>query len=223
MIKRLPLALLLCTAVTGTATAAELTTDKQKFSYALGTQIGGNVAQQGIEIDADAFAAGIRDILTQTELQLSEAQMQQAAERYQQDLENRRTTAGNENSRKGRSFRAENRKSGDVEELDNGIQYRVLSGGDGGQPSVDDTVVVHYRGTLVNGEQFDSSYDRGEPAEFALNQVIQGWQEVLPLMQEGAKWQVVIPPELAYGERGAGAQIGPNETLIFDIELLEIK
>ena len=206
-----------------TASAADLATDKQKFSYALGTQIGRNVDQQGIELDTKAFAAGVIDILEDRDLQLSQQQMQEAAERFKQELEAERDAAGKQNTSAGQAFRDKNRQAAGVTELDNGIQYKVLEEGDGAQPSVDDTVVVHYRGKLVNGEQFDSSYDRGEPATFKLNQVIKGWQEILPRMQEGAKWEVVIPPELAYGETGAGAAIGPNETLIFDIELMEVK
>lgn len=221
--KQFPIAVLVCASISGTVLAADLVTDKQKFSYALGTQIGRNVSQQGIELDADTFAAGVRDILNNGDLQLSQEEMQIAAENYQKELETKRDSQGAKNSRNGKAFRAENKKAADVEELENGIQYKVLNSGDGAKPGVEDTVVVHYRGTLTNGEQFDSSYDRGEPAEFKLDKVIQGWQEVLPLMQEGAKWQVVIPPELAYGERGAGASIGPNETLVFDIELIEVK
>ncbi len=221
--KSLPFTLLLCTLLPVTSLAAELTSDKQKFSYALGTQIGRNVSEQGVELDAEAFAAGVRDILGERELQLSNEQMQTAAENYQKELQTRRDAEGSENSRKGAAYRAENKQSGNFKELDNGIQYKVLSAGDGASPAVEDTVVVHYRGTLIDGKQFDSSYDRGEPAEFQLNKVIQGWQEILPRMQEGAKWQVVIPPELAYGKSGAGASIGPNETLVFDIELIEVK
>lgn len=203
--------------------SAELVTDKQKFSYALGAQIGRNVSQQGIPLDTEAFAAGVSDILNNSDLQLTTEQMQAAAEKYQQQLKAERKVKGDENSSKGAAFMAENKKSAGVEVLDNGIQYKVLESGNGDKPTIDDTVVVHYRGTLINGQQFDSSYERGEPVEFKLSQVIQGWQEVLPLMQEGAKWQVVIPPELAYGESGAGANIGPNETLIFEIELIEVK
>ncbi len=107
--------------------------------------------------------------------------------------------------------------------LDNGLQYRVVKAGDGKQPGSKDTVTVHYRGRLINGEEFDSSFSRGQPATFPVNGVIAGWQQVLPMMKEGASWQVFIPAGLAYGEMGAGASIGPNETLIFDIELLEVK
>jgi len=221
--KKISMALILGMLIPVTSHSAELATDKQKFSYALGTQIGRNIGQQGVELDAEAFAAGVRDVLEGSDLQLSQGQMQQAAERYKQELEARREVAGSENRETGRAFREKNRQTAGVEELDNGIQYQVIASGNGASPAVEDTVVVHYRGTLVNGEQFDSSYDRGEPATFQLNQVIQGWQEVLPLMQEGAKWRVVIPPELAYGERGAGAAIGPDETLVFDIELIEVK
>lgn len=220
--KTFPFALLLCT-LPASMLAADLTTDKQKFSYALGTQIGNNVSQQGIELDAEAFAAGVRDVLQDTDLQLSPEQMQQAAESYKEELEAKRDAIGRENKQAGLSYRAKNKQSGDFKELDNGLQYKVMEAGSGAKPSVEDTVVVHYRGTLTNGKQFDSSHDRGEPATFKISDVIQGWQEILPLMQEGAKWKVIIPPELAYGERGAGATIGPNETLVFEIELLEIK
>ena len=220
---RLTLALILGTLIPGTLPAAELNTDKQKFSYALGTQIGRNVGQQGVELDADAFAEGVRDILKDNDLQLTQEQMQQAAERYKKELEAKRDAAAIENIAAGKAFREKNAQAANVKELDSGIQYKVIEAGTGEKPSVEDTVVVHYRGTDVNGEQFDSSYERGEPATFQINQVIKGWQEVLPMMQVGAKWQVVIPPELGYGERGAGAAIGPGETLVFDIELLEIK
>ncbi len=222
MNKRLT-ALILGALIPTLALSADLDTDKQKFSYALGTQIGRNVGQQGVELDADAFAAGVVDILKDSELQLTQEQMQQAAERYKKELEAERDVAGKQNLETGQVFRDKNKQAAGVEELDNGIQYKVLESGDGEKPGADDTVVVHYHGELVNGEQFDSSYERGEPATFQLNQVIKGWQEILPMMQEGAKWEVVIPPELAYGEDGAGAAIGPNETLVFNIELIEIK
>ena len=220
---RFLIALLLGTLIPGTVLAADLNTDKQKFSYALGTQIGRNVGQQGVELDADAFAAGVLDVLKDNDLQLTQDAMQQAAERYKKELEAKRDAAAVDNIAAGKAFREKNAQAAGIKELDNGIQYKVIEAGTGDKPSVEDTVVVHYRGTDVNGEQFDSSYDRGEPATFQINQVIKGWQEVLPMMQAGAKWQVVIPPDLAYGDRGAGAAIGPGETLIFDIELLEIK
>lgn len=221
--KRLILPLLLFTLAPASVVAADLASDKQKFSYALGTQIGQNVSQQGIELDAEAFAAGVRDVLKGSDLQLTNEQMQQAAESYKKELEAKRDSVGRENKQAGLSYRAKNKASGEFKELDNGLQYKIVEAGSGAKPSVDDTVVVHYRGTLVNGEVFDSSYERGEPATFKISDVIKGWQEVLPMMQAGAKWKVVIPPELAYGERGAGAAIGPNETLVFDIELLEVK
>lgn len=221
--KHFVIALLVGVTVPAMGMAADLVTDKQKFSYALGTQIGNKVGQQGIELDAEAFAAGVRDVLNNGELQLSAEEMHAAAESYQQQLEAERNVESSENSSKGEAFRAKYGQSSDVKKLDNGILYKVLESGNGAKPTVEDTVVVHYRGKLINGEQFDSSYDRGEPAEFKLSQVIQGWQEVLPLMQEGAKWEVVIPPELAYGESGAGSSIGPNETLIFEIDFIEVK
>lgn len=206
-----------------TATA-DLTTDKQKFSYALGAQIGGNVKQQGIELDADAFAAGIHDVISDTELKLTSEQMQQAAERYQQELMAQRDVEAGANEQRGREFRDQNKQQAGVEELEGGVQYKVIESGSGKQPaSVGDTVVVHYRGSLIDGTEFDSSHGRGEPATFQINEVIEGWQIALPQMQEGDKWQIVIPPELAYGEQGAGAVIGPNETLVFEVELIEVK
>jgi FKBP-type peptidyl-prolyl cis-trans isomerase FklB len=204
--------------------AADLTSDKQKFSYALGAQIGGNVKQQGIELDADAFAAGIHDVISDVDLQLTADQMQQAAENYQQELMAKREAEAGTNEQRGREFRARNKQESGVEELDGGLQYKVIESGSGKQPeSVEDTVVVHYRGTLIDGTEFDSSHVRGEPATFQINEVIEGWQKALPQMQEGDKWQIVIPPELAYGEQGAGTVIGPNETLVFEIELIEVK
>lgn len=204
--------------------AADLTTDKQKFSYALGAQIGGNVKQQGIELDADAFAAGIHDVISDAELKLTQEQMQLAAESYQQELMAQREVEAGANEQRGREFRARNKQQEGVGELDGGVQYKVIESGSGKQPaSVEDTVVVHYRGTLIDGKEFDSSYGRGEPATFRIDEVIEGWQVALPQMQEGDKWQIVIPPELAYGEQGAGAIIGPNETLVFEVELIEVK
>jgi FKBP-type peptidyl-prolyl cis-trans isomerase FklB len=126
------------------------------------------------------------------------------------------------NRKAGKAFLAENRKKEGVQELPNGIQYRVLQKGKGNKPKLSDTVTVHYRGTLIDGKEFDSSYSRGEPTSLPLAKAIKGWQEIVPMMPEGSKWQVVIPGDLAYGERGAGA-IGPNETLLFDIELVGVK
>ncbi len=127
------------------------------------------------------------------------------------------------NEEVGKTFLAENRKKEGVIELENGLQYKILTTGSGKKPAETDTVSVNYRGTLIDGTEFDSSYKRGSPAEFPVNRVIPGWTQILQLMGEGAKWQVYIPSNLAYGPKGAGADIGPNATLIFDIELLEVK
>ncbi len=124
---------------------------------------------------------------------------------------------------KGEAFLAENAKKEGVKSLPSGLQYKVLKEGTGKQPEKSDTVSVHYKGTLIDGKEFDSSYKRGEPAEFGVTQVIKGWTEALQLMKEGAKWQLFIPAQLAYGERGAGDLIGPNETLVFEVELLKVK
>lgn len=204
-------------------TAAELNTDKQKFSYALGGQIGNNVKQQGVEVDTDAFVEGMRDVLNDAEMQLTPEQMQQAAQSYQKTLQAERDAKGGDNAKVGNEFRARNKTAEGVKETASGIQYKVLETGSGKQPSPESLVTVHYRGTLINGEEFDSSYSRGEPASFQVDQVIKGWQEILPMMKEGGKWQIVIPPDLAYGDRGAGASIGPNETLVFDVELIKVE
>jgi len=141
---------------------------------------------------------------------------------YQEKLANERNASANNNKAAGENFLAENRKKEGVVTLPNGMQYKVLKEGTGPKPKSDSEVKVHYHGTHINGEVFDSSYDRGEPISLSLAQVIKGWQEALPLMSVGSKYQFYIPAELAYGDRGAGTSIGPNEALVFDIELLGI-
>jgi FKBP-type peptidyl-prolyl cis-trans isomerase FklB len=144
------------------------------------------------------------------------------AEPKEEDITKSREGLAEKNLAAGKAFMADNRKKEGVSELSNGLQYRVIKAGSGQKPKVTDTVSVHYRGMLINGRDFDSSERAGKPVSFRLNSVIKGWQEALPLMPEGSRWQVVIPPELAYGEQGAGVAIGPNETLVFDIELVGI-
>ena len=134
-----------------------------------------------------------------------------------------RGAQGEKAKQAGEKFLAENKTKPGVKTLDDGIQYKIIKEGTGKKPTAESSVVAHYRGTLIDGTEFDSSYKRGEPATFPLNGVIKGWQEVLPMMADGSEWQVYIPSELAYGSRGAGANIGPNETLIFDIELIDVK
>lgn len=204
--------------------------DVQKASYAIGYRTGEQMYGNTDDLDVDVFLAGLRaGALGEKEgLPLESEQMDQAIADYQQkkisEREEQRVKAASDNAETGKKFREENGAKEGVTTLDSGLQYEVLSEGEGDQkPTLNDVVVAHYHGTLVDGTVFDSSVDRGEPASFPLGQVIQGWQEALQLMNVGDKWRIVIPPELAYGEQGAGQKIGPNSTLVFEVELLEVK
>lgn len=221
---RRPLAMMAVTTslVAFHAQAVELKTEEQKFSYGIGTQIGQSMKRQGVEVDVDAFAAAVRDAMEGREPQLSPEEMAAVVSRAEAKAEDDFKAVAANNLENGKTFRADYAKQEGVKSLSNGILYKVERDGAGAHPDANSQVRVHYAGFLIDGNEFDSSYRRGEPAEFPLNGVVQGWQEVLPLMREGAKWQVVIPPELAYGARGAGAVIGPNATLVFDIELLKV-
>lgn len=204
--------------------ADEIKTDEQKFSYAIGFQLGQNLKNQGLgDIDVKIMTQAINDVLGDKDLKLSMEEMQQAFQAKQQKMMAEMEAKGDKAKVAGDKFLADNKSKPGVKTLDSGIQYKVITEGKGNKPSLESSVVAHYRGTLIDGTEFDSSYKRGEPATFPLNGVIKGWQEVLPLMAVGSKWQVWIPSDLGYGSRGAGANIGPNETLIFEIELLEIK
>jgi FKBP-type peptidyl-prolyl cis-trans isomerase FklB len=205
-----------------------LSSDLQQFSYSVGVLMAKDMKNKGMgELDEQAMGAAIRDVLDGEPLQLSEEQMsaalEKAAQRVMQERIAKAKAEAAEAKAAGDKYRAENGAKEGVVTLPSGIQYKVLTEGSGEKPTLESTVVAHYHGTLVDGTVFDSSYDRGAPATFALNRVVKGWQEVLPLMRVGAKWQVAIPPELAYGESGAPPKIGGNETLLFDIELIEIK
>lgn len=211
-------------AVTASAAGSKYKSQKERLSYAVGVQMGSSLKQQGItDLDAKAVGQAIADVLTGSKLKVSEKDMQAAVQAFQKEMTAKRQAAAGKKKAAGDKFRADNKKRDGVKTLTNGIQYEVLKAGDGAKPKKTDTVTVHYHGSLTNGTVFDSSVKRGTPATFPLTGVIKGWQEVLPLMPTGAKWKVVIPPELAYGERGSGSTIGPNETLIFEIELIEIK
>ncbi|MBK8162673.1 MAG: FKBP-type peptidyl-prolyl cis-trans isomerase [Gammaproteobacteria bacterium] len=198
-------------------------TDKQKFSYAVGFQITQGLRHDGLELDAEAFAQAARDVLTDQPAKLTMEDMQAAIEKFQQQAAAEQTAKAEKALKDGQAFLADNKAKKGVVTRPSGLQYQVIKDGTGKNPAATDTVEVNYRGTLLNGTEFDSSYKRGESVSFPVNQVIQGWQEVLPLMKVGSHWKVFIPSNLAYGERGAGANIGPNETLVFEIELLGIK
>ena len=200
-----------------------LKTDKEKLSYSMGVFFGQTVTRQNIDVDVPAFIQAVEDVLSGGETKLDMAEMQQILTDYQQKEQQERTAAAENNKQAGKDYLSANKNKDGVVTLDSGLQYKVLKEGEGDSPVGDSTVVVHYRGTLIDGTEFDSSYARGEPAELGLNRVIKGWQEALPLMKVGSKWQIVVPSKLGYGERGAGRVIGPHSTLLFDIELIEIK
>ena len=202
-------------------------TDKQKFSYSVGFQVGQQLHQRmqsasDLDLDASAFAQAIEAVFAGEDPALSIEEMQAILQADQSRRQEEQAAMAEKNQQRGDAFRTANKEKDGVVETNTGLQYREITAGSGRKPTVDDTVVVHYHGTFVDGNVFDSSYDRGEPATFTVGGIIKGWQEVLPLMSEGAKWNVVIPADLAYGQNGAG-RIGPNETLVFDIELIEIK
>ena len=199
----------------------------EQFSYALGFQIGTQIARQmmaeGLDLDPGSLAQAIEDVLSGAPPAMTQAEMDAAITAIQQQSQEKSMEKVKAAEQAGQEYRQTYRDQDGVREAESGILYRVLTPGTGGQPKIDDTVVVHYRGTLVDGTEFDSSIRRGQPATFSLGGIIPGWQEALQLMRAGARWEVVIPPELAYGETGAGGAIGPQETLIFEIELIEVK
>ena len=206
-----------------TAVAAELKSQKQKFSYSVGYRLAISLMNEGLDADPDAFAAAMKDALSGGKPALSTDEMQ-AALNAERDIQLKALEEKiAENKKAGDKYRADYSKKDGVKSLDNGIHYKVIKSGDGKQASADSQVTVHYRGTLVDGTEFDSSYKRGKPAAFGLTGVIKGWQEIVPMMKVGDKWEVVLPPELAYADKGAGNSIGPGETLTFEIELLEVK
>ncbi len=199
-----------------------------KLSYALGIGIGSQLAGMGAkELNIDDFARAIKDVISGSELKVDNAEAQTLVQNFFQEQEAKQQAAAAEAGKAakaaGEAFLAENGKKDGVVTLPSGLQYQVLKEGNGKKPSATDQVVCHYEGTLIDGTVFDSSYQRNQPATFGLNQVIPGWTEGVQLMQEGAKYRFFIPYKLAYGERGAGAQIPPFAALVFDVELIEVK
>jgi len=224
---RVPILLtVLMLAVNGSAHAQGsegLSTNVQKFSYGVGLQIGQQLKRQGLDgVDPKAIALAIEDVLSGRDMRVSMEDMRVAATAYQNELNAEKLAASEKNKAAGDKFLKENSSKEGVVELDSGLQYRVVESGSGEKPTETDTVVVHYRGRLLDGTEFDSSFNRGQPTELKVGQVIPGWQEALQLMQVGGVWEVWIPASLAYGPDGAGS-IGPNQTLHFDIELIDIK
>lgn len=191
-----------------------------KFSYAIGLGIGQNLLSMGAQsINVEDFAQAIKDVLDRKETAISHNEAREIVNKYFEELE---TKLNAENIEKGKSFLEENAKRPGVVTLPSGLQYEVITEGNGKKPSATDRVKCHYEGTLIDGTLFDSSIKRGEPAIFDVNQVIKGWVEALQLMTEGAKWKLFIPSELAYGAQQAGEMIPPHSTLIFEVELIEV-
>lgn len=201
-----------------------LKNQKDKISYIIGMDIGTNLKKQSIDIDSNILAKGVKDALAGTKPLLTEQEIQETMMAFQKEMMAKQEEIGKKNKKEGEAFLAENKKKEGVKTLPSGLQYKVIKAGTGKKPKLSDTVTAHYRGTLIDGTEFDSSYKRGQPATFPVSGgMIPGWTEALQLMEEGAKWQLFIPSNLAYGERGAGGVIGPNATLIFEVELISVQ
>jgi len=220
------------TATKSAATAPALTTRKQKFSYALGMNIGqglgSNLKKQGIEVDWTLVAQGLKDVVSDGKTRLTDEEMKKVLTEVQNEVraqqQEKMKEASDKNKTEGEAFLAANKSKEGVVTLPSGLQYKILTEGKGPKPTAADTVVCNYRGTLINGTEFDSSYKRGEPATFPVGGVIKGWTEALQLMPVGSKWQLFIPSSLAYGERpDPRSGIEPNATLIFEVELISIQ
>ena len=208
------------------ADSSPLKDEKDKISYGYGMEIGKNLKRQGIEINPDLLAQGLKAQLNGDKTLMTEDEVRQTMMAFQQKMQASRMEKskkeGDENKTKGEAFLAENKKKEGVQTTASGLQYKIITKGTGPIPKSDDTVKTHYRGTLIDGTEFDSSYKRGEPATFGVTQVIKGWTEALLMMPVGSKWQLFIPGELAYGPGGRPG-IPPNATLLFDIELISIE
>ncbi|MDD3761696.1 MAG: FKBP-type peptidyl-prolyl cis-trans isomerase [Nevskiales bacterium] len=204
-----------------------LESDAQKFGYAIGIDLGNSLQPVKDDVDIAALKAGLDDAFAGVESKMDDAAREEikntVAKKMQERQMQERLAQAEKNKDDGAKFLAENGKREGVKTTESGLQYEILSEGEGPNPTADDSVTVHYKGTLINGEEFDSSYSRGQPVTFPLKNVIKGWTEGVQLMNKGAKFKFYIPPELAYGERGAGVKIGPNETLVFEVELISFE
>jgi len=201
-----------------------LKNQKEKVSYIIGMDIGGNLKKQSIDIDPNILVKGIQAGLSGAKSLLTDQEIQETMIAFKGEMVAKREETAKKNKVDGEAFLAENKKKEGVKTLPSGLQYKVIKAGTDKKPKADDTVTVNYRGTLIDGTEFDSSYKRGQPATFPVSgRIIPGWTEALQLMGEGAKWQLFIPSNLAYGEGGAGIMIGPNATLIFEIEIISIQ
>jgi FKBP-type peptidyl-prolyl cis-trans isomerase FklB len=210
-----------------TATPLVLKTQKDKLSYVIGLNIGKSLHKDSVDIDTAIFTRGVKDAISGAKTLLTEDEMKAVMTTLQTELRKKQEetmqAAGEINKKEGDAFLAENKTKDGVVTLPSGLQYKIITAGTGPKPTAADSVVCNYRGTLLNGTEFDSSYKRGQPATFPVSGVIKGWTEAVQLMPVGSKWQLFVPADLAYGNRGAGPDIGPNATLIFEVELISIQ
>ncbi|HEY2459877.1 MAG TPA: FKBP-type peptidyl-prolyl cis-trans isomerase [Candidatus Acidoferrum sp.] len=209
------------------ASELTLTTDKDKDSYAIGMNIGKSLQRDAVDVDPAILLRGLKDamaggktLLTEEEAKAAMATLQAQVRKTQEE---KTQVAADTNKKEGDAFLAENKGKDGIVTLPSGLQYKIVTEGTGPKPTASDSVVCNYRGTLLNGTEFDSSYKHGEPITIPVGRVIKGWSEALQLMPVGSKWQLFIPPDLAYGPRGAGNDIGPNATIVFEVELISIK
>lgn len=205
----------------------EFQSQKDTVSYSIGIDVGRSFSSQQLDLTPKFVAKGIEDAMTGNDLLMADKDMEEALQRFQEEMMTKHDASqkdqSGENKKEGEEFLAANKVKEGVVTTESGLQYKVIRKGTGRTPKKTDTIETHYRGTLINGKEFDSSYERGQTANFPVSGVIKGWTEALQLMKEGAKWELYIPSELAYGARGAGNNIGPDATLIFEIELIAIK
>ena len=211
----------------GVAPKRSLNAEMEKVSYSIGFSIGRSMKQQDLQLDQEAFIAGLIDARSAAKPVLDEAAQSKIMREFQMSqqkkAQDKREKDASKNGDEGKRYLEANKKKEGIKVTKSGLQYKVIKPGTGAKPKAEDTVVTHYKGTLIDGTEFDSSYSRNQPATFPVKGVIKGWTEALQLMPVGSKWQLFIPSDLAYGERGSGPKIGPNSTLIFEVELLEIK
>jgi FKBP-type peptidyl-prolyl cis-trans isomerase FklB len=223
------LTIILAVAVAAPALAADTsipTSKKDKISYSIGMDIGASLKRREIDLNTDQLEAGLKDALSGSKTKLTEDEAQKILTDFQQELHAKAQELSQKlaekNKKEGEAFLAANKKKPGIKTLPSGLQYKVITEGTGPIPKATDTVSTNYKGTLIDGTEFDSSYKRGEPATFPVNGVIKGWTEALQMMKVGSKWELYVPSNLAYGPRGAGQVIGPNSTLVFEVELLSI-
>ena len=212
---------------TSSGTASPLKTEKEKVSYGIGVEVAKGMKAQGLDVDPDVLAKGFKDAFAGQTLLMTDDELRTTLTAFQDQMKQKqaaaKSAAGADNKKEGDAFLAANAKKDGVVTLPSGLQYKVLKAGTGPKPAESDTVTCNYRGTLIDGKEFDSSYSSGQPATFAVAGVIPGFGEALKLMPVGSKWEIVLPPNLAYADQGAGNAIGPNATLIFEVDLIAIQ